>query len=126
MTAVNIVFDTVCRRRISMKGFTMFRCFVISKLALSFATLQLGCASTPTLGDKMSDRGQTARDLGDQWNDGNAMVRRGGKLAVEADELIEKGKQKRAESLRLLKDGEQMKSASQHSFNGQFGMIAQE
>lgn len=94
--------------------------FILGALVLQ------GCATTPTLGDKMSNHGRSAEDLGDQWNTGDSMFRKGEKLRVEADKLASRSESKRREANRLMESGHQLKEASQANFQRQFGAFENE
>ena len=65
----------------------------------------VGCASAPTLGDKMIETGIVGTNIGEKWNDGNEMTLKGVEMVSDGEKMIKKGKDQIRDGEDLIEDG---------------------
>ena len=90
--------------------------------AVLFVTLlAAGCASKPTLGDRMLSQGEAARSLGEKWNEGTAALAKGEALRKKGLQQIEDGKENVQEGDRLILKGRRQVEESEEEYDDRFG-----
>ena len=67
-----------------------------------------GCASEPSVGDRMISQGGDTLNLGQQWNEGRKLVSEGKDLVEEGEEQIEDGEELIDEGKDNIKEGKKM------------------
>lgn len=93
--------------------------YISSTLGLLLA-ISAGCASAPTLGDRMQERGELASQLGDDWKRGSKLVKQAEKLKEQGAKLSKESAEKLAKAEQLLSEGQQLMRQSEASFSQQF------
>ncbi len=95
-----------------------------ANLLLLTATIgvALGCASTPSIGDRISQHGENTKQIGNDWGKGESMVKKGLKLRKESESLANKSRSRLDEGEQLIAEGQRLQRESEVSFQQQFGV----
>lgn len=108
------------KRKISL-GFTILSGSIFA------ITLLAGCASEPTLGERMIKQSTGTEKLGRTWEDGSEKVVKGEKLIEEGKEMIEDGRDemrdgedKVSEGRDLVEKGQKMMQDSEREYRLKF------
>jgi hypothetical protein len=70
--------------------------------------LSSGCATEPTLGDKMLNQSESTKQMGIKWTRGQELVIDGEKLQKKGYELVEKGKELQEEGAANIEEGDRL------------------
>ena len=106
------------------------RVILLSTIAFTL----VGCAHTPTMGEKMGTHSSAAKELSVQWEEGNRLVLNGESLQAKGNKLISKGESMQAKGRNLAEKGRAMisegkqnvdqgtrqKSTSEMEYNAKF------
>jgi hypothetical protein len=81
--------------------------------ALSCLFALSGCASDPTLGEQLVERGQTDVDLGKQWLEGQKLIEEGQEDIEEGSEQLKEGEEKVRRGKQLVHEVERLRGSQQ-------------
>jgi hypothetical protein len=84
------------------------------------ALLTVGCAGTPTTGERMLSHSETAEDIGKMWNQGNELVLKGEKLEARGESQVEDGKDNIKKGQRMIKKGQRLMEKSEAQYRERF------
>ncbi len=82
--------------------------------------LTVGCAGTPTAGEKMLSHSAEAKDIGKMWNEGNELVLKGEKLQAKGDRQVDEGKDNIKKGQRMIKKGQRLMEKSEAQYRESF------
>lgn len=79
-----------------------------------------GCATEPTLGDRMIEKSAGGQEIGENWNKGRAMVEKGERLKEKGEDQVEDGKDNIKQGKKLIERGERLMKESEVQYREKY------